>query len=98
QVTIAETCMFDRARQIKAEIISGSSHGRNFVVGVKARVGRRQYSGEQFLLLLARDYIEPDGKDICVLAEVLLRRSVGKERVLFVLANFFHAGDRAVVG
>src|SRR3984957_5467405 len=96
EVAVAEAGVLDRAREIKTEIVRCGGHRRNFAAGVEARVGRRQDTSQQLLLLVAGHDVEPDGKDIGMLAEVRLRRGVGEERVLFVPAQFFDSVDRAV--
>ena len=95
EIAIAEAGVLDRAREVEAEIIGGGGHRRNFAIGVKACVGGGEDTGQQLLLLVGRDDVEPHGEDVGVLAEVFLRRSVGEERVLFVPAEFLYGVDGA---
>src|SRR5579871_3615795 len=73
EIAIAETRVFDRARQIKSKIVGCGGHRWNFAVGVKACISAREDTREQLLLLIGRHDIEPYGEDIGMLAEVFLR-------------------------
>src|ERR1700750_40817 len=98
EIAIAEAGVFKGTCQVKAKIVCGGGHGRNFAAGVKALIGGGENAREQFLLLFAGNDVEPDGEYVGMLAEVLLRRGVGEEGVFAVPAELFHTGDCAVGG
>src|SRR5579872_4819298 len=91
EIAIAQAGVLDGAREIEAEIICSGGHGRNLAICVKTLVGGRENTREQFLLLLVRNDVEPDGENVGVLAEVFLCGSISEERVLVVPAEFLDA-------
>ena len=83
--------MLQCSSQIEAEIVSSRRHGRNWIGGNESGiVARREDFCQHNFLLLWRDHVQPDAKDVRVLAEVLLRGRVREQSVLLVPAEFQH--------
>src|SRR6185437_11063457 len=97
EILISHPGMLQSTRKIKAEVVGGSSHGGKLANSRRTGVAARGKDLREHLALLChRNYIQPDAENVCVLAEVLLRRSIREQTVLRIPAARIHPFSRPV--
>src|SRR6266436_9916548 len=83
--------MLHGAREVESKIVSGLGHWRERRIALESGIADGKKLGECSLLLRLRDDVEPDAKNVGVLAEVSLRGRVSEQTIFLIPAQFAYA-------